>query len=244
MPAASDKPNKCFPLKNPLILALDVDDEKVAWSMVEQTAEIVGGIKIGPRLMLRYGPAFLKRVVHKAPVFLDMKFFDIPSTTLSAVRAAFDLGVSLVTVHAQSGSEALGQLARLEEEYSKTNSVKILAVTILTSFDSTGLPSILKPQSIRQHVDDLVQLVVSSGLNGVVCSPHELEVFSKKNNLYLVTPGIRLVKKEEKVGDDQKRVMGPREALSAGATALVVGRPILEAASPAVACQEILELIR
>ncbi len=230
----------CSPLKNPLILALDVDEEKKAWELIEQTSSVVGGIKIGPRLMLRYGPQFLKKVAEKSPVFLDMKFFDIPSTMVSAVRSAFDIGASLVTVHAQAGIEALAQLAKLEEEYRKTNNVKILSVTILTSFDQKTLPTIVKDQPIDRHVDDLVRLVVDSGLNGVVCSPHELNTLSKYSNLYLVTPGIRA---EVKAGEDQKRVMGPKEALAAGATAIVVGRPILEAASPIEMCHSILKVL-
>jgi orotidine-5'-phosphate decarboxylase len=224
---------KCAPLKNPLILALDVDDEAKAWQLVDETADLVGGIKIGPRLMLRYGPSFLKKVATRAPVFLDMKFFDIPSTMVSAVRSAFDIGASLVTVHAQAGVEALQQLARLEEEYRKTSDVKILAVTILTSFDKSTLPEVLRDQSIEAHVDSLVGLVKESGMNGVVCSPHELSALAKYDGLYLVTPGIRLKRKPE---EDQKRVMGPEDALQAGATAIVVGRPILEAASPRDIC--------
>lgn len=225
------------PLKNPLILALDVDDEKKAYELVEQTANIVGGIKIGPRLMLRYGPQFLKHVAKQSPVFLDMKFFDIPSTMVSAVRSALDIGASLVTVHAQAGIEALSNLSKLEEEYRKTSPVKILAVTMLTSFDKKTLPSVLKDQSIAHHVDELAALVMESGLNGIVCSPHELSNLSKYQNLYLVTPGIRT---EVKPGEDQKRVMGPRDAIIAGSTAIVVGRPILEAQSPAKACEKII----
>jgi len=231
---------RCSPLKNPLILALDLDDEAKAWEMVEQTSDVVGGIKIGPRLMLRYGAPFLKKVAGLSPVVLDMKFFDIPSTTVSAVRSALDIGASLVTVHAQAGVETLTQLAKLEEEYNKTAPVKILAVTILTSFDSTTLPSILKAQSIAQHVQDLAQLVQSCGLNGLVCSPLELSVLNSLSNLYLVTPGIR--PESSSIGD-QKRVMSPKEALQAGATALVVGRPILEASSPVMACRELVSSI-
>lgn len=231
---------KCAPLKNPLILALDLDEERKAWEMVEQASDIVGGIKVGPRLMLRYGSPFLKKVAARSPVFLDMKFFDIPSTMVSAVRSALDVGASLVTVHAQAGIEALTQLAKLEEEYRQTSNVKILAVTILTSFNPNTLPPILKSQSIGRHVEDLVQLVQSSGLNGVVCSPQELEALSRFNNLYLVTPGIRM---DSHAKGDQKRVMGPREALRAGATAIVVGRPILEASSPVAACREMVALL-
>lgn len=231
---------KCSPLRNPLILALDLDDESKAWEIVEQTAGLVGGIKIGPRLMLRYGPHFLKKIVAQAPVFLDMKFFDIPSTMVSAVRSAFDLGVSLVTVHAQAGVVALEELAKLEAEYKKTQDVEVLAVTILTSFEEKTLPAILKTQSIEQHVIDLTQLVTNSGLNGLVCSPHELKALSKFNNLYLVTPGIRT---NSDTKGDQKRTMSPQEAMAAGATAIVVGRPILEATSPQKVCLSILETL-
>lgn len=232
--------SKSAPLNNPLIFALDVDEEKVALNLVEQTADLVGGMKIGPRLMLRYGPSFVKAVAKRAPVFLDMKFFDIPSTMVSAVRSAFDIGATLVTVHAQAGIEALTQLAKLEEEYQKTAPVRVLSVTMLTSFEQRTLPLVLKNQSIDQHVDELVKLVTQAGLTGVVCSPHELETLRKYKDLYLVTPGIRVVTKP---GEDQKRVMGPQEALGAGATAIVVGRPILEASSPRWAAQEILKQI-
>ncbi len=225
------------PLKNPLILALDVDNESQAHEIIHQTYSIVGGIKIGPRLMLRLGPQFLKQVADKSAVFLDMKFFDIPSTMISAVRSAFDIGASLVTVHAQAGSESLKQLAKLEEEYRKTKDVKILCVTILTSFEEKTLPLILKNQSIDEHVDELVKLVTDSGLNGIVCSPHELMTLKKYQNLYLVTPGIR---SEIKPGEDQKRIMSPKEALEAGATAIVIGRPILEAQSPYDKCKSLL----
>lgn len=230
--------NKSHPLRNPLIFALDLDEEKKALELVEQTAEVVGGIKIGPRLMLRYGHSFLKQMVSRAPVFLDMKFFDIPSTMVSAVRAAFDMGVKLVTVHAQAGAEALEQLAKLESEYQKTNDAKILAVTILTSFDEAGLPPILKSQSIDQHVLDLVKLSHQSGIKGIVCSPHELMKLREFKDLYLVTPGIRL---SEGAKGDQKRTMGPREAIELGAAGIVMGRPILEALQPVEFCRELVK---
>lgn len=228
----------CSPLRNPLILALDVDDEKRAWSLVEETGSLVGGIKIGPRLLLRFGPQFLKRVASVAPVFLDMKYFDIPSTMVSAVRSSFDIGASLVTVHAQAGRLALEGLAQLESEYQKTGPVRILAVTVLTSFDDAGLPSVLKKQSIEDHVLELAQLVSDSGLKGIVCSPHELGALKRYKDLYKVTPGIRTAPKP---GEDQKRVMGPKEAMAAGSSALVIGRPILEAESPRALCESILK---
>jgi orotidine-5'-phosphate decarboxylase len=143
----------------------------------------------------------------------------------AAVRASFDAGASLVTVHALSGLEALTKMAEVERELSQVRPFRILAVTILTSWDQSSLPVTMKEQPIAKHVTDLVSLVQSSGLSGVVCSPHELDLLQNQN-LYLVTPGIRFSMQNS---GDQKRIMGPKEALTRGASALVVGRPILEA---------------
>ena len=213
------------PMKNPIILALDVDSRDEALRIVDEVGEIIGGIKLGPRLCLRYGTALVEEIAQRAPVFLDNKHFDIPSTMEAAVRASFDAGASLVTVHALSGLEALTRMAAVEAELNKIRPFKVLAVTILTSWDQQSLPSNLKDFSIAQHVMDLTGLVQNAGLSGVVCSPHELDLLQNRN-LYLVTPGIRF---SMQASGDQKRILGPVEALRKGASALVVGRPILEA---------------
>jgi orotidine-5'-phosphate decarboxylase len=222
----------CAPLTNPLCVALDVDDKDRAFQLVEDIGDIAGGFKIGPRLILRYGPEIIRSISRFAPVFLDMKYFDIPSTMVSAVRSSFDAGAKLVTVHAQAGIRALTDLAKLEEEYAKTGPVKILCVTILTSFDSASLPGILKNQPIDQHVLELVKLVKLSGLTGVVCSPHELAPLNEYRDMYFVTPGIRGTEQcasNVAAIQDQKRVLSAREAMNLGANAIVVGRPIIEA---------------
>lgn len=216
---------RSLPMRNPIILALDVDSRDKALQIADEVGDIVGGIKLGPRLCLRYGADFVKEIATRAPVFLDNKHFDIPSTMEAAVRASFDAGASLVTVHALSGHEALAKLAILEAELNRVRPFKILAVTILTSWDQQSLPANLKDQSVAQHVVDLSELVQCAGLTGIVCSPHELDLLQNKN-LYLVTPGIRF---SMQPSGDQKRIMGPIEALRKGASALVVGRPILEA---------------
>lgn len=220
-----DKNLRSHPMRNPVILALDVDTRDQALKITDSLCEIVGGIKLGPRLCLRYGMDFVREIAARAPVFLDNKHFDIPSTMEAAVRASFDAGASLVTVHALSGFEALKKMADLEKELNKKRPFKVLAVTILTSWDQQSLPANLKNQSLSQHVMDLVSLVQDSGLSGVVCSPHELDLLQKRD-LYLVTPGIRFSMQDS---GDQKRIMDPKEALRKGASALVVGRPILEA---------------
>ncbi|WP_168196468.1 orotidine-5'-phosphate decarboxylase [Bdellovibrio sp. NC01] len=216
---------KARPMNNPIILALDVDTKEQALQIADQLSDIVGGFKLGPRLCLRYGMEFVKEIAQRGPIFLDNKHFDIPSTMEAAVRASFDAGASLVTVHALSGSEALKKMAEVEKELNQIRPFKILAVTILTSWDQNSLPSNLKPQPIAQHVSDLATLVQESGLSSIVCSPHELDLLQNRG-LYLVTPGIR---NNMHASGDQKRIMGPKEALNLGASALVIGRPILEA---------------
>lgn len=226
---------KVKPLLNPLCIALDVDDRDQALQLAHDLSEVAGGFKLGPRLVLRYGPQLIQEIANFAPVFLDFKYFDIPSTMVAAVKASFDAGASLVTVHAQAGPVALAELAKLEQEYRKTKPVQILAVTILTSFEEKTLPSILKRQSIETHVTELVSMVQQSGLTGIVCSPHELLALQNFENMYFVTPGIRGAKETAtNVSEiqDQKRIMSAQEAIAAGATGLVVGRPIIEAASP------------
>lgn len=212
-------------IKNPLVIALDVDTRDRALALVDELAEIAGAFKVGPRLNLRYGNSLVEEISKRTPVFVDNKHFDIPSTMKAAVQSSFDAGATLVTVHAQAGREALEEISHLEKKLNEIRPFKILAVTILTSFTTETLPSILKSQSIETHVQALAELVQNSGLDGLVCSPQELTTLKNKN-LFLVTPGIRFV--EDGV-QDQKRIMGPSEAMRAGASAVVVGRPIIEA---------------
>lgn len=219
---------KSSPMTNPIIAALDVDTKERALELAHELEDVVGGFKLGPRLCLRYGADIIKEVAKCGPVFVDNKHFDIPSTMEAAVRASFDAGASLVTVHALSGIEALTKMAQLEKELSAARPFKILAVTILTSWDQKQIPSVFKEAPISYMVEKLVDLVIESGMSGVVCSPHELSYLNHKG-LYLVTPGIRN-KLDDK--NDQKRTMTSSEAISMGANALVVGRPIIESDNP------------
>jgi orotidine-5'-phosphate decarboxylase len=112
-------------LKNPLILALDVDSKEEAHKILHPIADLVGGIKVGPRLVYRYGASLVTELSKRAPVFVDNKYFDIPSTMASAVLASFEAGATLVTVHSMAGSEALSQLATLEKELNQIRPFKI-----------------------------------------------------------------------------------------------------------------------
>lgn len=220
-------------LKSPLMLALDVDKREDAERLADELGEYAGALKLGPRLVYRYGESFVRSMAKRAPIFIDCKFFDIPSTMVASVRAAFEAGASFATVHAMAGPEALSQLARLEEELNRERPFKILCVTILTSWDETQFSANFTKKPVLDHVRILAEQVLQSGLRGLVCSPHELNALRGKG-LYLVTPGVRLGTEK---ADDQKRTMDPHAALAEGASAFVVGRPIIAAADPVAAAK-------
>lgn len=228
-------------LKNPLILALDVDHKDDALKILDHVGDMVGGVKLGPRLVHRYGASFVKEISEISAVFVDNKYFDIPSTMVAAVRASFEAGATLVTVHSLAGSEALKELKKLETELNHVRPFKILAVTVLTSWSQSSLPASFHQWSIENHVRSLTQEVYNSGLRGVVCSGHELQYLNYPE-LYKVIPGIRLSSQQtQALNEDQKRVMTPRQAMKAGASALVIGRPILQSHHPRETILEILE---
>ncbi|MCB0361529.1 MAG: orotidine-5'-phosphate decarboxylase [Bdellovibrionales bacterium] len=226
-------------IKSPVFLALDVDNDREALLLAEKVRDYVGGFKIGPRLCMRYGEAFVQQLAQLGHVFIDNKYYDIPNTMLHAVRASFESGASFVTVHAQAGAEALRLLADLESALNKERPFQILAVTVLTSFTEQNLPPNLRPQPIDQQVKELTQLTMESGLRGYVCSPLEVKMLkSLFPASFAVTPGIRFTEENK---DDQKRTLGPREAIMAGSSLLVVGRPIVQAKNPREAAERFFE---
>lgn len=226
-------------VRNPIILALDVDSRDEAFGILDSLGDTVGAVKLGPRLVYRYGAQLVTEMAAIAPVFVDNKYFDISSTMIAAVRATFDAGATLVTVHALAGSAALRELALLEKELNKIRPFRILAVTILTSWEQSTLPAGFQPWPIKNHVQSLANDALSAGLRGLVCSGHELE-FLTMPEMFKVVPGIRL---NADVGssEDQKRTMTPSQAMKAGASALVIGRPILQSKNPRETILEILE---
>ncbi len=229
-------------LENPLIVALDVDSAEQCLALVEQLRPYVGGFKLGPRLMVRYGANLSQKIAQVAPVFIDNKYLDIPSTMDAAIRASFEAGASLATVHAWAGFEALQLLAKTEKELSQIRPFQILAVTILTSFSKETLPPPQSSQEIATRVGELSDLVISAGLSGLVCSPLEVQSLrAHYPHAFLVTPGVRLPDDKK---DDQARVLTPRQAMEAGASALVVGRPLYAAVDPARRAQEIMRQIQ
>lgn len=210
-----------------VFLPLDLDDAKEAEGIAESLHDTGLGFKIGPRLMLREGAKLVRAVAKHGPVFIDCKHLDIPSTMEAAVRAAFDSGAQYTTVHAMSGPEALQLMAKVETELRKERLFRILTVTVLTSFSSETLPFQMRGQDIANLVEGLASDAHAVGLKSFVCSPHETSRLKAKfPDAFLVTPGIRLAGAAK---DDQVRIETPAFAGRAGASALVVGRPILGA---------------
>lgn len=230
-----------FELTNPIIAALDVDSAEECLRLADLLGSKVGALKLGPRLIVRYGAELVKTVAAKAPVFVDNKYLDIPNTMESAIRATFAAGATLATIHAWSGSEALSRLAKVEAELNRQRPFKILVVTVLTSFSKDTLPPSLQSVSIAEQVSDLARFASGCGLNGLVCSPHEVALQrAQLPEVFLVTPGVRLPTDE--LGD-QKRVETPAEAMRLGASALVIGRPIVEAKDPVLAVERMMSSI-
>ena len=223
--------------KLPIFVALDVDKEEKALFVARETAPHVEGFKIGPRLFLKYGPSIISKLKIKGKVFLDLKFFDIPSTMESAVQSAFDIGVDVLTVHAQVGEESLKNLAKWEAKLKRKRDFKILAVTVLTSFSQRNLAPLSRTQSLLSHIESLSDMVMKSGLKGLVCSGEEVAHLRNRHpEAYLLTPGIRF---SSSPTQDQKRVFTPKRAIKAGSSALVIGRPIYESKDPSGVCTQL-----
>jgi orotidine-5'-phosphate decarboxylase len=221
-----------------LALALDnLDDLAAIRQLVESTAPHIGVFKIGLEQFTRFGPVILD-VVRAADrkIFLDLKFHDIPNTVAKAVNAAAQLEVDFLTIHAQGGKAMME--AACDAAAKALHPPTIVAVTLLTSLDASALKNELKCEApVAQYVRHLAELAAQSGLGGIVCSAADLP--SVKPGLpgafEFITPGIRLA--DDGV-QDQKRVATPQSAIAAGATLLVVGRPITAAPSPRDAAAE------
>ena len=233
-------------MRNPIIVALDVPAVEAALKLAEQLAPVCGGFKVGSELFTNGGPEIVRRIrAMGSPVFLDLKFHDIPNTVAKAVAAAVHLDVQMLTVHASGGSEMLKAAEQIAQESAWRLGHApplVLAVTILTSLDSNSLSEIGLDPNVSRQVRRLANMANKAGLRGVVCSPREVAELRQMlpPSTQLVTPGIRT---EPAPADDQKRTLTPREALSLGANWLVIGRPISAAENPRAAAEKILASI-
>lgn len=224
-------------MKTELIVVLDMDTRKEALAAVT-ACETCDWFKIGAQLFTRLGPSIVRDVQKREKkVFLDLKYHDIPNTVAHAAKGAADLGADLFTLHA-SGGHAMIEAARVAVEGTDT---RILAVTVLTSLNENALRNELGiPETPEQAVCRLAKLAINAGAHGIVCSPRELKILRSALGMepLIVTPGVR---PDWAAQDDQKRVMTPREAAQAGASMVVVGRPILKHPNPAEAAAMILK---
>jgi orotidine-5'-phosphate decarboxylase len=232
-----------------LLVALDVDTTDQARRIADRLRGAVGGFKVGSRLFTSDGPAIVEELVARGDrVFLDLKFHDIPNTVSGAVAAATRLGVWMLNVHA-AGGRAMMQAARdaADRESAKAGrpSPLVIAVTMLTSLSDDVLGEIGVAPPIGAQVERLAQLAKTAGLDGVVASPQEIEAIRARcgSGFAIVTPGIRGgAAPADNAGtgnDDQSRTMTAGSALAAGASFIVVGRPIIGAPDPRAAAERI-----
>ena len=221
-----------------LIIALDVPTAEAARKIVAAVGDSALAYKVGMQLYTAEGPAIVRELVSSGRrVFLDLKFHDIPNTVGAAVREAALLGVSMLTVHAAGGGKMLR--AALEAAEKVNPQLLVLAVTVLTSLDDADLGTLGMRGPVSEQVLRLAALALANGYKGVVASAHECAALREEfgHDFVIVTPGVRPAGSGH---DDQARVVTPAEAIAAGASHIVVGRPITEARDPAAETRAIL----
>ena len=229
-----------------LLIALDVESGTRALELATSLRDLAGGFKVGSRLFTAEGPDLVRRLVASgAPVFLDLKFHDIPNTVAQAVEAAVSTGVWMLNVHASGGvpmMQAAGRAAAEAAAQVGRPRPLVIAVTVLTSMDDPTLASIGVHRPVLEQVVTLARMTQDAGLDGVVASPQETAAIRAAcgPEFAIVTPGIRGASAGT-TKNDQSRTMGPAEAIEAGASYIVVGRPIIAAADPKAAATAIVE---
>lgn len=233
---------------NPILVALDVESAARAVELANTLRGSVGGFKIGKQLFTATGPAMVRELTGRGDrVFLDLKFHDIPNTVAGAVQSAVATGAWMVNVHASGGSammKAAAEAAATAAAKSSQQRPLVIGVTVLTSMTDAALKEVGVAAPMLDQVVHLATLAKTSGLDGVVASPQEVRAIRAAcgPDFQIVTPGIRPADQQGK--DDQARTMTPAEALQAGATHLVIGRPITGAPDPRAAAEQILATLR
>jgi orotidine-5'-phosphate decarboxylase len=229
-----------------LLVALDVESGARALELATSLGDLAGGFKIGSRLFTAEGPDLVKRVVASgAQVFLDLKFHDIPNTVAQAVEAAVSTGVWMLNVHASGGVPMMQAAARAAADTAARAGRRrpiVIGVTVLTSMDDETLASVGVKRPLLEQVVTLARMAQDAGLDGVVASPQETAAIRAAcgPDFSIVTPGIRGASAGT-AKNDQSRTMGPAEAVKAGASYIVVGRPIIAATDPRAAAAAIVE---
>ena len=227
-----------------LLIALDVDSGERAMQLAAALRGVAGGVKVGSRLFTLEGPSLVRRLVDAGHrVFLDLKFHDIPNQVAQSVDAAVQTGAWMINVHATGGVPMMQAASRAGVEAAARlgrSRPVLIAVTVLTSIDQGVLEQVGVERPVINQVLALARLTQEAGLDGVVASPQETAAIRLAcgPTFAIVTPGIRGASAGETM-NDQARTMGPAEAVRAGASYIVVGRPIIEAADPRAAAEAI-----
>ena len=233
--------------KDKLIIALDVETPTQALNLVKQLHHVAGMFKVGSQLFTAAGPQIVRDIIAlDSKVFLDLKFHDIPHQVAGAARSAAELGVSLFTIHASGGSDMMRRAVEAVAEAGEKGGTRsaVLAISVLTSMDAASLSQIGITATPTESVNRLVKLAEAAGVDGVVSSPQEIETIRQtipNPKFLVVTPGIRPSNNpaNNATREDQKRVATPLAAIAAGASYLVVGRPITGAPDPVAAAHAI-----
>ena len=240
--------NEIYTADDRLIVALDVDSFDKMKALVDELGDLISYYKVGMELYYSAGSDTIRYLKeHGKKVFLDLKLHDIPNTVGHSVASVTRLGVNLITVHAAGGRammQAATRYAKITADELGVERPKILAVTVLTSFDDQGWQEVGGHLPIQEHVLELASLVKSSGVDGVVASPKEagsIREMAGKDDFLIVTPGIRPSFAQT---DDQKRIATPSQAFKDGSSMLVIGRPITQAIDPCAAARLILKEIK
>lgn len=210
-----------------LILVLDLATEDEVFAILDRVGPTVQWVKIGLQLYLRYGAPLVEKIARRGyTIFLDLKLHDIPNTVASAIKNLQGMPIKMLTLHTCGGSEMM-QRAR-DAQHEALPDTQLLGVTVLTSMNETSLQEIGCARTVIAQVEHLAQLAIDTGIQGLVCSPMELQLLRKRlgHTPILVTPGIRPA---GSAANDQKRIMTPAQAAAAGSSFIVVGRPILAA---------------
>lgn len=214
-----------------ILVALDFDDKAKALALVEQLSPELCGLKVGKEMFTLFGPEFVRELIERNfNVFLDLKFHDIPNTVAKACKAAAELGVWMVNVHASGGTQMMIKAREALEPYGEQRPL-LIAVTMLTSMDEQTYQELGYQRSLANQVEHLAAMAKNAGLDGIVCSAWEASQVKEAlgKDFKLVTPGIR---PDGADAGDQSRIMTPLKALEAGSDYLVIGRPITQAKNP------------
>ncbi|HEY2385306.1 MAG TPA: orotidine-5'-phosphate decarboxylase [Terriglobia bacterium] len=226
-----------------IIIALDVSSPQKAIELVHELHDLAGMFKVGSQLFMCGGREIVLEIIrNRGKVFLDLKFHDIPNTVTHAALEAARLGVSMMTIHASGGRAMMQAVPKELHEKLGARRPIVVAVTVLTSFDTRALFEVGVERPLDEQVHRLALFAQECGIDGVVCSPREIQLVRKavNPNFKIVTPGIRM---PEQSMNDQQRIATPHDALAAGADYIVVGRAVTDDRDPRAALQRLVASI-